>query len=95
MHQTNRILFIIVRAEGIGTHHFPQITGLMGESFYFRPHFVNGNRHPELCGLPSSFAPGHTSANYVQSLCHEMRCNALIYQRKGISLATNLDPAFL
>ena len=54
MEQTNRVLLIIVRAERVGTNHFPHQSRLMRKGFNFGPHFVDDHFNAHVCGLPCS-----------------------------------------
>ena len=87
MQQAHGVLFVVIRAKRIGTHHFPQQTGLVGKGPNLGPHFVDNNVDACVCSLPSRFGPGHAAANDVESIAHEARCRAgrvQVQRRSGL-----------
>lgn len=52
MQQPNGILFVIIRAEGIGTDHFRQMPRAVGKSGNLWPHFMDDDLDAKVRGLP-------------------------------------------
>ena len=77
MQQAHGVLFVIIRAEGVGTDHLGQIAGAVGEGFDLGAHFVDHHAHAHPGCLPCGLGPGHAAANDMQNLCHGLRCRAL------------------
>ena len=74
MQQADGVLFVVIRAEGIGTDHLGQVAGLVGEGADGGAHFVDDHGHAERDGLPGGLGPGHAAADDMDRLCHGPRC---------------------
>jgi len=82
--QADGVLFVIVRAKGIGADHFGQIAGAMGEGGNFGPHLVNNHLHAHVGGLPCCLGPGHAAAYDVQYLFHSRADSPSTHLWKGL-----------
>jgi hypothetical protein len=63
MQKADRVLFVIIRAEGIGTYHFRQMPSLMGKCANLWAHLMDDDLLTKLCGLPSGLRARHAAAN--------------------------------
>ena len=70
MQQANGILFVVIRAERVGTDHFAQQPGLMGERADSGAHFMQHDLDPPVGGLPGGLGSGHAAADDMKRMCH-------------------------
>ena len=63
--QANRILFVVVGPEGIGTDKLCETVSLVRGSAFDAAHFVENYGYAERCRLPGCFASGHAAADNV------------------------------
>ena len=68
MQQTDRIVLVVIRAEGIGAHEFSEARGAMGRGILVRAHFVEDDGNAAVGDLPNRLAACETAANDVNSL---------------------------
>jgi len=73
MQQSDRVLFVIIGPERIGTDHFCQRSGAVGEGFDPGPHFVDRDLRACLGRLPRGLGPGHAAADDVYSVRRAFR----------------------
>ena len=65
MQQAHGVLFVIIRAEGVGAHHLGQVAGAVGEGADRRAHLVDHHVDAHAGGLPRGFRSGHSAADDV------------------------------
>ena len=53
--QADGVLFVVIRAEGVGADHLGEVAGAVGEGADLGPHFVDDDGHAHVCGLPGGF----------------------------------------
>ena len=72
--QADRVLGVIIAAEGVGTDHFGQALALMRRGGApAAAHFGQTHAHPALRQLPRRLASGQTAADNVHLMGHSPR----------------------
>ena len=68
--EANRVLLMVVGAEGVGANQFSERSGLVDRGRLLRAHLVKHDGDAAAGDLPRRFAPGETAADDMDGLHH-------------------------
>jgi hypothetical protein len=70
MEKADGVLFVVVRAEGVGADHLGKVAGAVGEGADLGPHLVDDDGDARVCSGPGGFGACHATADDVKGFGH-------------------------